>query len=152
MVCSRVSCYLDGGVTFSDTLWWVRSKIKLRCVRGVTQLKNVCLIGHLWILQPPLIVLPRCQSCSVCALDSSWASASYQKKSGFDANMYTSPTRRVIEGLLVSCEGARGASPVLWATTFPYPYHLLVWPSLRCLIPAVIQYEHRTSHAAPRCK
>lgn len=138
-------------VTSSDSLRWVCSRIKYRCVQGVSRRKNVCLIGHLGFLQPPLIV-PLC--CRICCMRAplQLGLCFLPKKSGFDANMYISPTHWVIEGLLVSCEGARGASPVLWATVLPYPNHLLVWPSLRCLIPAVIQYEHGTSHAAPRYK
>jgi len=40
-----------------------------------------------------------------------------------------------------SSTGAKGGSPVLSASVAPD--HLLVWMFLPCLIPAVIQYQHR---------
>lgn len=95
-------------VAFSNSLWLVRCRIKCRCVQGVSQCKNVCLIGHLRFFQPPLIVLPRSRSCSVCALDSSWASASYQRNQALMQICTYHPLTEWSRGCSFHMEGPEG--------------------------------------------
>lgn len=45
-----------------------------------------------------------------------------------------------------------GSARFMWRGQRVSPNHLLVWPSLCCLIPAVIQYECGTLRIAPRYK